>query len=75
MHICKIVKRDKIDDMPPELRNAVIEMLLGDGASDGARYREVVEYVRENGGSISQASLCRYLQRLQGAATVENEVH
>lgn len=50
----------KIASLPPELRQAVDEMLK----AGTFRYEEVQKYLAENGVEISQSAICRYARRL-----------
>ncbi len=50
-------KHSKIDKLPPVLKEMVEQMLL-----TTATYAEIIDYLRDNGESISQASLSRYAQ-------------
>lgn len=51
-------KHSKIDSLPPEMKATVEEMIL-DGS---ATYSEIVEYLQEQGYSLSVSSVCRYAQ-------------
>ena len=48
----------EIDKLPPEIRDAVDQMLLS-----GKSYREIVEYLSENNVGLSQMTVCRYARR------------
>ena len=50
-------KHSKIDGLAPELKATVEQMLLSD-----ATYAEIVDFLEDNGVSISIASVCRYAQ-------------
>ena len=50
----------KIASLPPELRQAVDEMLK----AGTFRYEEVQQYLADNGVDVSQSSICRYARRL-----------
>ncbi len=50
-------KHSKVDKLPTPIRETVEQMLLA-----GATYAEIIDYLKNNGQSISQASLCRYAQ-------------
>lgn len=50
-------KHSKVDKLPSALKETVEQMLLA-----GSTYAEIIDYLRDNGQSISQASLCRYAQ-------------
>lgn len=50
-------KHSKVDRLPDALKETVEQMLLA-----GATYAEIIDYLKDNGQSISQASLCRYAQ-------------
>ncbi|MDL2294900.1 DUF3486 family protein [Ruminococcaceae bacterium OttesenSCG-928-D13] len=48
-------KHSVIDKLPPDQKDAVEQMLLA-----GYTYAEIVDYLAENGVSLSQSSICRY---------------
>ncbi len=50
-------KHSKIDGLAPELKATVEQMLLSD-----ATYAEIVDFLEDNGVSVSIASVCRYAQ-------------
>lgn len=50
-------KHSKVDKLPPEIKETVEQMLLA-----GETYAEIIDYLKDNGESISPASLCRYAQ-------------
>lgn len=52
-------KHSKIDRLDPEVRETVDEMI-----KTGARYREIVAYIQENGMSISIAAVGNYAKNL-----------
>lgn len=57
-------KHSKIDDLTPELRETVEQMLLS-----GETYSAIVAYLQEQGIGLSVASVCRYARAY--AANVE----
>ena len=54
----------KVDRLPPELKDTVEQMLL-----TGCTYKEIVNYLKENGEEMSQMAICTYAK--QYLATVE----
>lgn len=52
-------KHSKIDKLSPPLKDTVDEMI-----KSGAYYREIVEYIKSNGISVSVASVGRYAKNL-----------
>lgn len=50
----------KIASLPPELRNAVDEMLKATTFT----YEDIKKYLQENGVSVSESAICRYAQNL-----------
>lgn len=48
-------KHSVIDKLPPDQKDAVEQMLLA-----GYTYAEIVDYLAENGVTLSQSSICRY---------------
>ena len=50
----------KIASLPPEVRNAVDNMLL----AGTMRYDEILQYIAGQGVDASKSSLCRYAKRL-----------
>lgn len=50
----------KIASLPPEIRNAVDNMLL----AGVLRYDEILAYIAGQGVDVSKSSLCRYAKRL-----------
>ncbi len=54
----------KVDRLPPELKDTVEQMLL-----TGATYKEIVQFLRENGQEMSQMAVCTYARKY--LATVE----
>ena len=59
-------KHSKIDGLAPELKATVEQMLLSD-----ATYAEIVDFLEDNGVSISIASVCRYAQAYQANVELE----
>lgn len=58
-------KHSKIDALPPDIKSAVEEMILGNFT-----YREVCDFVRDNANiTLSESAVCRYAQGLN--ATVQ----
>ena len=57
-------KHSKIDDLTPELRETVEQMLLS-----GETYNAIVNYLQQQGVGLSVASVCRYARAY--AANVE----
>lgn len=55
-------KHSIIDGLPEELKAATEQMLLS-----GATYAEVVDYLAENGVSLSVSAVCRYAQNYQAS--------
>lgn len=55
-------KHSVIDGLPEELRNTTEQMLLA-----GATYAEIVDYLGENGVSLSVSAVCRYAQNYQAS--------
>lgn len=53
----------KIDKLPPALKDTVDQMLLS-----GQSYREICEYLAENGEELTQPSVCRYAKRFLKSA-------
>lgn len=49
----------KVDRLPPELKSAVEQMLLSNKFS----YREIVEYLAENGHTMSQQAICNFAEK------------
>lgn len=54
----------KVDRLPPELKDTVEQMLL-----TGCTYKHIVEYLKENGESMSQMAICTYAKKF--LATVD----
>ena len=54
----------KVDKLPPELKDTVEQMLL-----TGSTYKEIVEFLKENGEEMSQMAICTYARKY--LATVE----
>lgn len=54
----------KVDRLPPELKDTVEQMLL-----TGCTYKEIVNYLKENGEVMSQMAICTYAKKY--LATVE----
>ncbi len=54
----------KVDRLSPELKDTVEQMLL-----TGHTYKEIVEYLKENGEEMSQMAVCTYARKYM--ATVE----
>lgn len=52
-------KHSKIDQLDPSVRETVDEMI-----KTGARYREIVAYIQDNGMSISIAAVGKYAKNL-----------
>ncbi len=52
-------KHSKIDQLEPSVRETVDEMI-----KTGARYREIVAYIQDNGMSISIAAVGKYAKNL-----------
>lgn len=58
-------KHSKIDALPPDIKSAVEEMILGNFT-----YREVCDFVRDTANmTLSESAVCRYAQGLN--ATVQ----
>lgn len=49
----------KVDRLPPEQKAAVEQMLL----SNQMTYREIVEYLKEQGHEMSQMAICNYARK------------
>jgi len=55
----------KVDRLPVEVRANVEQMLLS-----GVTYREIVEYLKEEGFSLSRMAVCTYAKRFLPLAQV-----
>ena len=51
--------RGKVDMLPPKLKSSVEQMLLSNKFS----YREIVEYLAENGHVMSKQAVCNYAEK------------
>lgn len=54
----------KVDRLPPELKDTVEQMLL-----TGCTYKNIVEFLKENGEHMSQMAICTYAKKF--LATVD----
>lgn len=54
----------KVDRLKPELKDTVEQMLL-----TGSTYKEIVQYLKDNGEEMSQMAICNYAKKF--LATVE----
>ncbi len=57
-------KIGKVDKLPPRLKDDVEQMLL-----TGTSYKDIVDYLKENGENLSQMAICTYAKKYR--ATVE----
>lgn len=51
--------RGKVDMLPPDLKSAVEQMLLSNKFS----YREIVEFLANNGHTMSKQAICNYAEK------------